>query len=413
MPNDTSNWEDVPISHDTANWEDVPSPSLNTERIQASKNAPFGNSKLLEKMGETAKQYGPAIAGSAIAAGLTGGASLPVTVGAQALAGGGAEAYRQLLAKATGQKSPETSTEAATGIAKSGIFGGASQAVLGAASTIGEALAPTATKLGAQLLRVGPAIKEKYGKVLLENLDKLGIAPTPELVKQSYDAFEKYAGIKGLNALFRESGEQLTAPKAQEILSKAYLAIKGKQQLSPQQAYEASQAGRWLRDQARLGNTEQIGNLANTNYWKHTVDDYLETLFPEYKNLRFDALLSKAVEQTKSLLPLNQNLSPNVLRPFSVGAIAANALERGNPLPLVMGPLISPKVAGLALRGAAQAKMAAPAAANLLRGVASRSGGPDSGYVMVGQDGTEITVPASSVPSYLGRRYVIKNFQSQ
>lgn len=85
------------------------------------------------------------------------------------------------------------------------------------------------------------------------------------------------------------------------------------------------------------------------------MDPILETRLPDWGAARGGYRESKIAEEFSSLLPLNKNLSPNVLRTTAAIAGAAKGLAEGRPWLALGLPMISPAVYGTALKGAAYA----------------------------------------------------------
>lgn len=247
--------------------------------------------------------------------------------------------------------------------ATQGLFEAATPVVSGIAKRIGSGIKDAAVGLGSQVMRATAAIPEKYGRAALSNPSLLSNAPSKQAASEAYQAFERYTGLKGLRDASAARGQLITRPgDAEGIVNSAYAKIASGEALPAQEAYEASQAARFLKDQARFGDPNQLANLSNINRAKGAIDDFLEGLYPEYKSLRQDTFAQKTAEQFSSALPLNKNQSVNQLRGFTtIGGAVAGTAATGSPLPLLAIPATSPAFYGAAIRGGYRAGQAASA----------------------------------------------------
>lgn len=239
----------------------------------------------------------------------------------------------------------------------------ATQGVFAGAGALATKAKPLAVKLGAQVLRAGPGIPEKYGAAALNDLGMLSRSKSKAEISAAYEAFEKANGLVSPRNARASAGNLVqTAQDAMTRVNAAFQKITTKQPITAQEAYEASQAARFLKDQAKFGNPDQLANLSNIQQAKTAIDDTLEALAPGYRELRGDAFEQKAADQFSSILPLNKNQSPNVLRTWTTGAAAAGGLAAGSPAALALPLAISPAVAGAGIRGANYAAKAGRAA---------------------------------------------------
>src|SRR3990167_6510314 len=246
---------------------------------------------------------------------------------------------------------------------------------------------PGLAKFGSQMLKVATGIPEKYGEAALKDLGNLSKAKSKDIINASYRAFEGYTGLKSLRNVGAERGELLLKPgRAEEIINNAYQKVSSKQPVAAQELYEASQAARYLKDQARFGDPNQLANLSNLNRAKTSVDDALQAIYPEYKNLRSDTFLSKMGEQFSSWLPLNKNQSANALRGWSALVGGIGGVASGHPAALLGIPAMAPKIAGSAIRTAGAISKAAP--------VVSRFSAPGVLFVVRMKNGQTVEVQA-------------------
>ncbi len=302
--------------------------------------------------------------------GLAGGtiglvAGAPLTVGAAATSAGGAalggaagESARQGIAQAYAGMTGRQFTPPGEVLKNVGIQGAAQGAGQAAGLGIGEvakAARPLVNKLGAQVMRVGAGVPEKAGMAAMKNPSMLIDAPSAEAASEGYKAFERYTGLTGLNEQIKLTGKAASEADLEKHLFEVAARARNGVQSTPQELYHASQAASNLNLMGKLGNPRYAGLRAAISDAKSTVDDALEAIFPEYKNIRSDYAKSKAAGEFSSLLPLNKNTTPNVLRGVTAATTAGAGLAAGNPAMLAALPLVSPRFYGTALKGAALA----------------------------------------------------------
>jgi len=300
----------------------------------------------------------PAVGGSIL--GGAGGAVAGLGVGAIPGAGIGAasgEAVRQGLVSArNAYRGVEGSTprEVLSEVGIQGALGAGGAALAEGASIAYNKLRPAATRLGAQLLKSGPGVPEKYGQAFIENPNIVANAPTQKEINAGYRAFEEANGLISPRVARAKSGNLIQKTgKAEELINDVYTRLANGEQVAKQELYEASQSARFLKDQARFGDPNQLSNLSNINEAKSLIDDSLESVASGYRELRANVFARKTADQFSSFLPLNKNQSPNVLRTLGVGSAAiGSAIATANPLLLAPLAAISPKLSGLAIRGA-------------------------------------------------------------
>ena len=306
----------------------------------------------------------------AAAGGLVGGP--PGAIAGAALGGAGARGWQKVGEYASGAKNPldDTAGKNAWDIGSAGLAQAAGEGLAQGALK----LAPAAQKLGAQLLKAGPAIPEKYGAAALRNPKAVFGAVSPDEAGVAYDAFEAKTGLKGLRQQEWEAGGSNGAKDLEGLVLKAGRKVELGETVSPQELYTASQAANRLRQMAKFGEpaAKDLAGSANVLKGKQLVEDALQDVHPEYQALRQANFNAQAKQAFSSVLPLNKNQSPNALRTVLAGReammAAAGALagqkEGGHPvIGAMLGPaLISPLAAGLAIRGAsALAPVAVPA----------------------------------------------------
>lgn len=281
-----------------------------------------------------------------------------VPVAGAAMGAMGARGLQRTLQYATGQREVPTTAQAAQDIASAGV-GGATGEVggqfLGRALQAGaRAAGPTLRRLGAQALRVGPGVQEKYGGAVLRDPTILTNPVTKADVSQAYSQFEKSAGLVSPKTIRLQSGKILeSSGDAEKIVDAVYSRLASGAGVAEQDLYTASQAASYLKNQAKFGDPKQLANLSNLATAKTAFDNALELATaggPSYAAARTAAFREKAAGEFSSFYPLNKNLSPNVLRSVgATGAAAAGAVS-GNYGALGIPFLISPRAAGAAIK---------------------------------------------------------------
>lgn len=321
-----------------------------------------------------------AVTGATMGAGL-GTVALPIvgTVGGAALGGvlggiagagiGGAagEATRQAVSQGTAAAFPEANYPISSGrevLRDVGIAGATQAAGEAGGQLIGaglKAARPLLNKVGAQVMRVGAGIPEKAGEMAMRDPSMLLNAPSKEVASEGYKAFERYTGLTGLGDQVKTMGKFPSEGELEKQLFEVAARARNGVQSTAQELYHASQAASSLNQLGKMGNPRYAMLKSAIGEAKGMVDDALEAILPEYKNIRADYAASKAAGEFSSLLPLNKNTSPNVLRGVTAASAAGAGLMAGQPAALAALPLISPKFYGTALKGAAVAgKVPAP-----------------------------------------------------
>lgn len=282
-------------------------------------------------------------------------AVVPVATGA--LGAFGVEMARQNAVQMKEAIGGQDVTPASEAVSRAGIEAG-SQAVGGGAAmgvgAVASAARPLVNKLGAQMIRVGSGVPEKYGMAAMRNPSSLLNAPSMEAAQGAYQTFEKTTGLRGLGDAVKGMGRFPSEGELENVLFKAAKrAAEGAS--DPQELYIASQAASSLKQMAKMGNPRYATLQSAIDQAKSTVDDALTKFYPEYGNLRQGYFDAKMAEQFSSVLPLNQNTSPNVLRGVTAATAAGAGVMAGSPAAVAALPLISPRFYGTALKTAAVA----------------------------------------------------------
>lgn len=274
------------------------------------------------------------------------------------LGGAAGESARQGLVNINAARTGGPFTAPGEVLTRVGAEGAANALGQGVGLGIGAAASaarPAFNKLGAQVMRVGAGVPEKYGEAVMRNPGMLLDAPTPEAASQAYKSFEAKTGLTGLMDQIRLTGKAPSEGELEKALFEVAARARNGVSSSPQELYHASQAASNLNSMGKLGNPRYATLKAAISEAKGVVDDALEAVIPEYKQLRSDYFASKTAQQFSSYLPLNQNTSPNVLRGVTAATTAGAGLMSGNPAALAALPLVSPKFYGTGLKAAAVA----------------------------------------------------------
>jgi hypothetical protein len=347
----------------------------------------------------------PSVTGGMIGAalGLAAGGPAGAVAGA-ALGGAAGQAEKKLYdyLNVPGAVDRETATSAAKEIGLAGLGQGVAE---GAGQGIIAGLkagAPKAIELGAQMLKAVQAIPEKYSIPVLKNPAILNRALPMEVVSKGYQAFERYTGLKGLDAMAQEREKAFSAGELDQLVRNVANRIRGGEVIPPQQLYAASQAENQLSRLAKTGNPDAMAMHGSVSLHESgvTVDKALEKVHPEYKNLRTAYSESKDKEAFSHILPQNKNMSPNVLRTWGALGAAGYETREGNPgkAALILGA-VSPAVAGAAIR---TAPFFAPAIA-AASGVAARLGAAAGAQALAGTPASQ--QPEAPKPSAAGKTW--------
>ena len=288
-------------------------------------------------------------------------------IGGAALGGAAGEAARQGVSQITAGAFPQANYpiqgpgQVLKDVGLQGSSQGVGQAAGMAIGAAASAARPFVNKVGAQVMRVGAGIPEKAGEAAMRNHSMLLDAPSAGAASDAYKSFEAYTGLKGLGDQVKTMGKFPSEGELESQLFEVAARARNGVQSTAQELYHASQAASSLNQLGKMGNPRYAMLKAAISEAKGAVDDALEVVLPEYKNLRSDYAASKAVSEFSSLLPLNKNTTPNVLRGVTAATTAGAGLMSGNPVALAALPLVSPQFYGTALKGAAMVgKIPAP-----------------------------------------------------
>lgn len=270
------------------------------------------------------------------------------------MATAGVEGVKQVLQQAEGNpEAPESSTEAASRIGMAGARGAAGElggrAVMGAVGYVGKKALPTI----AQGMRVMTGVPEREGLAVLKDPSILSRAKSVEEAGKDYAASLTGGPVVGI-----ESG----AKGARKAFGKSHLspdAVADKfDELLPhlQNGTIDLQTAFSLRQQTmdKLSdlpfNEKSMKKLLAENV--DQLDEFIEGKLPEWSGARKAFRESKIAEEFGSWLPLNKNLSPNVLRTTASMAATAKGVMEGNPMLSMALPAVSPKIWGYGIRAA-------------------------------------------------------------
>ena len=138
-----------------------------------------------------------------------------------------------------------------------------------------QALRPAFNRGGAAAMKVAANIPERSGQFALEDMTRLGRAPSDATVSGLYDDFHRASGtVSREDAIARSADPFDTPQRAYESMRDAYLKLR-QGTLTMQEAVEASQAGRIIRD-AKSRGTEFAQNISQTaDRLKGAFDDFI------------------------------------------------------------------------------------------------------------------------------------------
>lgn len=347
-----------------------------------------------------ASEYFPA-AGALVGGGLsmlaapgTAGASL---LGGSALAGLGAAAGKageQLVKRGLGEEAPKTSMEAAKEIGKEGAW---TATINAAGGKVLEAVAPTAKVLAKQVLKGFARIDERAAKMVLNDPKILKRALPLDEAKEVFSNFFKNIGFEygpksvkaatgklslsddaaddfisaTIDKIGRFDGTDETGMSAWELMQSRWakrMAGKAEEAIPLVKLPENAQAikdtvqealatrfaaGDAIKRATRSGNDSKAKLFIEG---KNHIDEWLETQIPGFAGVRKvyeEAKIKKAFEP---LLPLNKNKETSVLGVLTSLGSAVGAGGAFGPLAALPAAAISsPKLAGMAIKGAALA----------------------------------------------------------
>ncbi len=342
-------------------------PQTRTEQIfspGAEIGALTGASLLASKLGPTAIQAGLA---PATARGFQ--AAAPLALPLMGLVGGGME-----LAKMTGEAlesaptTPKTSAEALARLGQ-GAWRGISGELIGQGLSAGvKALIPS-PKTAASVMRVATGIPEREGAAVLRDPKLLSRAKSVSEAGEMYDkalegaGYKIESGGKGSRVAF---GKTMLSPE--QTLNKFDELIPAMEngQLDLQSAVALRQTASSHLKSAKGDWFEQPMREVLQN-----TDNYIEQGLKDFPAAVKAYREAKIAEEFGSWLPLNKNLSPNVLRSSAGLYNIVRGAQEGNIPQMVIGAGVSPKLWGYGIQ-------AGGAAAPLIRGaeiLGTRAGG--------------------------------------
>src|SRR3990167_1481183 len=256
----------------------------------------------------------------------------------------------------------ESGKRIASAFGRGALGEGLGRGVFAGAARVGKAIAPTAIKTGAQVMKMSAGIPEPTGQAVLSDLGRLGRAPSLK------EAGAKYADAMAATGL-RQGPEA-----AMETMGKSALSQEGATNF----AYDAIQklnSGQ-LTYQEALVARDQLKNILKMPKWQNPsiaqnemflvkmqkqLDDYLEPYFnaagESFKQARGGYREAKIAQDFSSWLPTNANKTASVLR----GGYAATIGGLGyggqiDPETAALGLAVaSPRMIGYGIRGAAVA----------------------------------------------------------
>lgn len=299
--------------------------------------------------------------GGAFLGGAAGGASR------QAIAQGTAAAFpeAQYPILRPGQVLRDVAIEGATQAGGEGFGMGLGVAAKYAASN----LAKPAVKVGSQIIRAATGTPERSAAAVLRDPGILSRALPVDEAGAAYAASTGglKSGVEASREVFGKShfsGEAI-ADKFDELLP------------AIQNGTMDTQTALALRQRTMKAindlpfNQKELGRLLSQNI--DQLDAFLEPKLPNWGAGKAGYRESMVAEDFNSWLPLNKNLSPNVLRTTAAIAAAAKSASEGKLLGLAAFPFVSPKVWGLGIQGASKAAGVAGAGGGVIYKVGARA----------------------------------------
>lgn len=292
---------------------------------------------------------------SALAAPGTAGASL---LGGSALAGLGAAAGKageQLIKRAVGEDSPDTTVDAAKEIVKEGAW---TAALNMAGGKLIEKLGPSLKLAGKQILKGFARIDERAAMKVLNDPNILTRAKPLAQAKEDFSNFFKSSGYEyGSDALKYATGKRtLSDQAADDFITDVIVKIEGKVHPSeiPFVTQEALAARYGMKDAikraARSGNNDKARVFIQA---KNQVDDWIESNLPGFSAVRKEYEESKIKQAFEPLFPLNKNNETSVLGVITSLGSTLGAGGVFGPTAAIPGAIVSsPKIAGIAIKAA-------------------------------------------------------------
>lgn len=293
---------------------------------------------------------------------IAGTATLPTgpgAIGGAALGTGTGESVRQALVSARGAytgQNDNTAEDILKGVGVQSAFGAIGNAAGQGLAAGVRALKPGATKLGSQAIRVMTGVPEREAAAVLRDPGILSRAVPME--KASAEYAKSIGGLKsGAEASRGSLGKsyfsgEAVADKFDELAGQiADKTINTQTALALRQSTMQSMSDLPFKQRG-------LSRVLSNNIDK--LDEILELRLPKWSGARTGYRESKIAEEFSSWLPLNKNLSPNVLRTTAGIAAAGKGLIEGRPFLAAALPAISPRVWGYGIRAGAALTNAIP-----------------------------------------------------
>lgn len=291
-----------------------------------------------------------------------------VPVAGAAIGAMGARGF-QIAGRQLGQigrgEQPISSGEAASDIARTGLVQGAGE-MLGpiggkGLQQAGKMLVPvgrTAAKVGGQVIRAATGVPENAASAVLRDPDILSRAlPVEEAGKVYSEAVGGRGGAEASRQMFGKS--YLSAEQAADAFDEIRPAIQAKSLMVDDALTLRQRTMKSLNDTGR--DKPELRRLLSQNVQE--LDSYIEEFLPEWSTAKQTYREAKIGEEFGSFLPLNKNLSPNVLRSWAGIASMGKGIAEGNPLFLGAGLAVSPKAWGTAIKATYAGSRIIPTAA--------------------------------------------------
>ncbi len=294
---------------------------------------------------EGAREILPAIAGTIVGAATGGWGAIP----AAGLAAAGMRAYQNIGEAAIGTRPLGSSGQQARELGGTALANATGEGISRGIGLGARALVPGAQRVGAQVMRVFTGVPEREGMAVLRD---------PSILSRAQGAAEAGAeygratggiqgGAKGARQALGKShfsGEAI-ADKFDEILPSIL-----DESIDNQTLLVVRQ--RTMKAISDLPyNQKELRGLLAENI--DQMDVLLEKRLPQFPGAKTGYREAKIAEEFGSALPLNKNLSPNVLRTTAAVAAAVKGAAAGRIWPSLALPLVSPWVWGKGIQVAA------------------------------------------------------------
>lgn len=286
-----------------------------------------------------------------------------VPVAGAAIGAMGARGY-QLAGRAL-QGEPQTASGNMADIARTGLVQGAGEALGPIAGRLGQIASPfiqgamkPIRKVGAQVIRAASGVPESAAESVLKDPDILSRAlPVDEAGKVYAEAVGGRGGAESSRQMFGRS--YLSAEQAADAFDELRPAIGAKSLMVDDALTLRQRTMKALNDTGR--DKPELRRLLSQNISE--LDGYIEGFLPEWNTAKQTYREAKIGEEFGSFLPLNKNLSPNVLRSWAGIASMGKGIAEANPLFIGAGMAVSPKAWGTAIRAVHAGTKVIPTAA--------------------------------------------------